>query len=198
MPTGRSEPGGALVRVSGVHVAARDVMTPDGPTVEADYDARPDFVAFYDEAYRRVVAALSSTLGDRELGAEAADEAMARCYAQWTKVGHYDNPSGWVYRVGLNWALSVRRRLARRYRLVPPPEATEPEMPADPRVAEALASLDLKLRSVVVCRVLLDWSTDDTADALEIKPGTVKSRLHRGLNRLQDMLADRGIHDGHP
>lgn len=152
-----------------------------------EVDARPGFAAFYDQTYRRVAAALSSTLGDRDLGVEAADEAMARCYANWSTVGRYDNPAGWVYRVGMNWALSWRRKLARRHTL-PPPEPVEPVLPADPQIERALASLDMRLRTVVVCRILLDWSTEDTADALQIKPGTVKSRLHRGLGRLAAML----------
>lgn len=156
--------------------------------VHVDVDARPDFVAFYDMSYRRLAAALSSTLGDSDLGVEAADEAMARAYAHWGSVAHYDNPGGWVYRVGLNWALSVKRKLARR-RTLAPPEHHHDAMPADPQIAEALSQLDMRLRSVVVCRVLLDWSTEDTAEALQIKPGTVKSRLHRGLGRLQELLA---------
>lgn len=158
---------------------------PDIPP--ADIDARPGFVAFYDDAYRRVAAALSSTLGDRDLGVEAADEAMARCFANWETVGRYDNPSGWVYRVGLNWALSWHRKLARR-RTLAPAGHVDPTIPVDPQIEDALARLDVRLRSVVVCRILLDWSTEATAEALRIKPGTVKSRLHRGLGRLAEML----------
>ncbi len=158
---------------------------PDIPP--ADIDARPGFVAFYDGAYRRVAAALSSTLGDRDLGVEAADEAMARCFANWETVGRYDNPAGWVYRVGLNWALSWHRKLSRRH-LLTPAGPVDPPVPVDPQIEDALARLDIRLRTVVVCRILLDWSTEATADALRIKPGTVKSRLHRGLARLAEML----------
>ena len=46
-----------------------------------------------------------------------------------------------------------------------------------------------KHRSVVVCRLFLDWSTEQTAAALDIAPGTVKSRLHRALRSLQPALA---------
>lgn len=197
------EPRGALMRVSGVHVAARQ-MTPtsDEGTPVPDHEARPDFPAFYQRSYPNLVAALSSTLADRELGREAADEAMARCYAHWSKVRHYDNPMGWVYRVGLNWALSVRRRLVHRYRFLRQRQhdaeiAYEPDLPADPQIAEALSELDVRLRAVVVCRVLLDYSTDQTAEVLGINPGTVKSRLHRALNRLREALAHlEGSHDG--
>lgn len=175
-------------RVSPVHTQTWNGPVTSQEVARPDVDARPGFAVFYGQTYSRVAAALSSTLGDRDLGVEAADEAMARCYAHWATVGRYDNPAGWVYRVGLNWALSWRRKLARRHTL-PPPEHVEPVMPADPQIAEALASLDLRLRTVVVCRILLDWSTEETADALQIKPGTVKSRLHRGLGRLADMLS---------
>lgn len=175
----------SAVRGGGRHQPA--VVTPPD-FVQVDVDAQPDFVAFYDSSYRRLAAALSSTLGDRDLGREAADEGMARAYAHWNAVSGYDNPAGWVYRVGLNWALSLKRKLARR-RTLPPPDHHHDRLPADPQIAEALAKLDVRLRSVVVCRILLDWSTEETADALAIKPGTVKSRLHRALTRLQELLA---------
>lgn len=181
------EPNRPPGRVEDVHAPTHNQAVTGRDFARIEVDARPGFAVFYDQTYQRVAAALSSTLGDRDMGIEAADEAMARCYANWTTVGRYDNPAGWVYRVGLNWALSWRRKLARRHTL-PPPQPIEPVMPADPQVAEALGALDMRLRTVVVCRILLDWSTEDTAEALQIKPGTVKSRLHRGLGRLAEML----------
>jgi len=192
---GNGEPIASVGRVSGVHATAwnatvtRTAEVASADVVSADVDARPGFAAFYSQTYQRVAAALSSTLGDRDLGIEAADEAMARCYANWAKVSHYDNPAGWAYRVGLNWALSWRRKLARRHTIPNADHVEHAAMPADPQIADALAALDLRLRAVVVCRVLLDWSTEETAEALQIKPGTVKSRLHRGLARLAELLA---------
>lgn len=61
---------------------------------------------------------------------------------------------------------------------------------ADPSLARALAQLDFDQRTVVVLRFHLDWSTDQIATALEIPPGTVKSRLHRGLRRLETLLKE--------
>ena len=51
-----------------------------------------------------------------------------------------------------------------------------------------LAALDTKHRSVVVCRHLLGWSVAETATALGLREGTVKSRLHRALQTLQSTL----------
>lgn len=146
-----------------------------------------DFDAFYRDHYQDVARALAYTLGSSELAAEAADEAMTRAYQRWATVSRYDNPGGWVYRVGLNWARSTRQRLARRWPFSQPTAVTQPPLP-DPAVRAALQSLSAPLRSVVVCRLLLDWSTEETARALGVRPGTVKSRLHRALRGLQSRL----------
>lgn len=145
------------------------------------------FSAFYRDAWPGVARALAVALGDRDLAIEATDEAMARAYPRWKKLSSYDNPGAWVYRVGLNWARSYRRRLARR----PPADGrTDVELPpvGDPAVRAALLSLPIAQRSVVVCRLLLDWSVDDTATALGIRPATVRSRQHRALRSLNDAL----------
>ena len=100
-------------------------------------------------------------------------------------MGRYDRPEGWLYRVGLNWARGVFRK--RRYELLSDlttnPHSTADPLP-DPDLIEALGRLSLKLRSVVVARYYLDWSTSEVAEALEIPEGTVKSCLSRALQRL--------------
>jgi DNA-directed RNA polymerase specialized sigma24 family protein len=149
---------------------------------------QPDFETFYRDAYADIARALTVTLGDLDLAQEATDEAMVRAYARWEKISAYDNPGGWVYRVGLNWARSARRRLTR---IAPfhDPSVVDPPV-ADPASAAALRDLDVGLRAVVVCRLLLDWSVDETATALRLKPGTVKSRLHRALAQLERTLGE--------
>jgi len=52
------------------------------------------------------------------------------------------------------------------------------------RVAVALDALPDHHREVVVCRYLLELSERETAQVLDIPPGTVKSRLARALDRL--------------
>ncbi|HET8617959.1 MAG TPA: sigma-70 family RNA polymerase sigma factor [Acidimicrobiales bacterium] len=57
-------------------------------------------------------------------------------------------------------------------------------------LAAALARLPVDQRSVVVLRYYLDWSLDQIAAGLGIAPGTVKSRLHRALRRLENSLRE--------
>jgi RNA polymerase sigma-70 factor (ECF subfamily) len=146
-----------------------------------------DFARFYRASWAGVAQGLTLALGDRDLAIDAVDEAMARAYSRWEKLRHYEEPAGWVYRVGLNWARSRHRRLARRLPFAQP-RAVDPAPVTDPAVRRALLELPLKQRSVVVCRLLLDWSVDETAAALGVRPGTVQSRLHRALQSLESSL----------
>ena len=145
------------------------------------------FTAFYRGARDRVARALAMTIGDASLAAEATDEAMARAYQRWRHVSGYDDPAAWVYRVALNWATSVLRR---RSRAPKPLDRTTTDLGpiSEPDVVVALSELALHQRSVVVCRFYLGLSEAETAAALGIRPGTVKSRLHRAIAHLQHRL----------
>ena len=146
------------------------------------------FDAFYRASRTSIGRALALATGDVDLAADATDEAMARAYERWAMVSRLDRPEGWVYRVGLNWSVSILRRRRRSpHRLYEPITVDGPQV-ADPDVRDALGVLDVKHRSVVVCRHLLGWSVADTATALGVREGTVKSRLHRALQILQNHL----------
>jgi RNA polymerase sigma-70 factor (ECF subfamily) len=172
-----------------LQILQEPVSVEEGPPPSAadTPDGGEAFAEFYRADYANIARALGYTLGSVDLGCEATDEAMARAYARWDKIRDYDSPAGWVYRVGLNWAYSVRRRMLRSFPFREHEAASEPPI-SDPAIAQALRDLDVKLRAVVVCRLLLDWSVEETADALRIRPGTVKSRLHRALTTLERTL----------
>ena len=158
--------------------------------------ARRSFEAFYRDEVDRLYEAMAVTLGDHHVGREAIDEAMARACARWRTIGAYDRPGGWVYRVALNWARSRWRKVRRELRLVTPadddPTAASvagPEPTGGPALV-ALGHLPLDQRAVVVCRVLLDLDTAQTAAALRIPTGTAKSRLARGLAALRRAIEE--------
>jgi RNA polymerase sigma-70 factor (ECF subfamily) len=62
----------------------------------------------------------------------------------------------------------------------------------------ALGGLRDEDREVIGARYLLDLSEAETAEAIGIRRGTVKSRTSRALARLRDAMADldRGPADG--
>lgn len=172
---------GALARVPGMRATAAARAAPE------DTDS---FESFYRGQVDIVYRALALTLTDAWLAREATDEAMLRAFARWSTVGRYDNPSAWVYRVGLNWATSRWRRTSRERPLSTEdrPGSAQPPDPAGLAALAALGHLTVKHRAVVVARVLLDLSTAETASLLGIPQNTVKSRLARALASLRAEL----------
>jgi len=51
-------------------------------------------------------------------------------------------------------------------------------------VGDAIDRLPDRLRVTVICRYFLDLSEAETAGALRVRPGTVKSRLHEARRLL--------------
>ncbi|QXC62728.1 sigma-70 family RNA polymerase sigma factor [Aquihabitans sp. G128] len=146
----------------------------------------PSFERFYETERAAIGRAIAFALGDADLAAEATDEAFVRAYERWPSVSQ-GNPPAWVYRVAMNWALSILRRRRRGvHRLYEPPDHEQAVV--EPAVHAALAELDPKHRSVVVCRHVLGWSVAETAAALHLREGTVKSRLSRANQILQARL----------
>lgn len=161
------------------------VDTGEMPVIRLQHSS---FEAFYRQNRQHLFRALALTLGDRDLAAEAADEAMARAYQHWRSVQSYDNQAGWAYRVGLNWARSRLRKRKREILADKMPEASTEISFTDPDLDRAVKALPVDSRAVVVLRHYLDWSTDEVARALQIRPGTVKSRLHRAMAELRANL----------
>lgn len=141
------------------------------------------FEDFYRAERDGLYRALALTLRDPGLAAEAVDEALARAFERWHRIGGYDSPAGWVYRVALNWATSWFRRRRREHPGLFEHPAVEQPL-ADPALTRAVDELPVHQRAVVVLRLYADWPTQQVAAALEIPAGTVKSRLSRALETL--------------
>lgn len=174
-------------------------FAPAADRVQVSFDDGT-FTAFYRTHWDEVSRALTLALGDEQLGIEAASEGFSRACERWGTVAAYGNPKGWVYRVGLNWARSwIRRRQTERRRRERVRDGSIDALP-DPDLERALAALTPQHRDVVIMRFFLDLTVAETADALDIAVGTVKSRLSRALDHLNRQLADHGEDgrsDGH-
>lgn len=152
-----------------------------------------EFARFYEANIDSLTRTLAAALGDAQIGQEAAQEAMARACERWSKIGGYDNPTGWCYRVGMNWATSrwrKRRREVVTDRFPAPSSIVQANFADHDRLLIALRELSVEHRSVIVLRLVEDWSIAETAEALGIAEGTVQSRYSRALTRLRALLGD--------
>ena len=153
-----------------------------------------------DEEYSAYVSARWTTLLRSAifLGcpvSEAEDLVQAtlvKCYVAWNKVRKAHDKDAYVYRVLVNTHTSNRRRFWGRER----PSADLPvaavvgdataSSDLSDSVQRALAGLNRQSRAVVVLRFFADLTEQQTADALGIQTGTVKSRLSRALDHLAE------------
>ena len=159
-------------------------VTLSGKSPIAEQHLTGTFEAFYRSTRSRIYRATALALGRSDLALDATDEAMTRAAERWQEVGSYANPSGWVYRVAINWGRSRLRRLSRESAHLEFEPGYEQALP-DPELLERVMSLPLDYRAVIVARFFLDWSVEETSEVLRLPVGTVKTRTHRALRRLR-------------
>lgn len=158
---------------------------------EGSVAENPEFELFYGGNIAPLARALTATLGDPGIAQDAAQHAMSKAFEQWQKIGEFDNPTGWCYRVGMNWATTrwrKRRREVMDFTDVMPSLKTDEPSSLDDSLVKALLKLPIDQREVVVLRLVQDWSIAETAEALGIAEGTVQSRYSRALARLRKEL----------
>jgi len=99
-----------------------------------------------------------------------------------------DNAEGYLRRCVVNRSYDVlrRRRLEQRFRLLHRDDRTT-ELVAD-ELGDALASLAPKRRAAVVLRYYAGLPEREIAEVLRVRPGTVKSMLHRALAQLREVI----------
>jgi RNA polymerase sigma-70 factor (sigma-E family) len=166
-----------------------------------DDDAEAAYARYATQQWGRLVRA-AVFLGARPHEAEdLAQTTLVRCYAGWARVTNADNQDAYVYRMLLNCLRDQRRTRWWRARVDVPADVLAAGEPVDDTseavaiadaVHRALAGLTKPNRDVVVLRYFVQLSEAQTAAALGISAGTVKSRLSRSLARL---AADRHLLD---
>jgi RNA polymerase sigma-70 factor, ECF subfamily len=151
------------------------------------------FEEFYSSVVGRLLGQLFPVTGDLHEAEEVVQEALARAAVRWTRLRDYDVPEAWVRRVAMNLAAdrarSLRRQASAIVRLSPPPEVPAVSVQAL-ALAEALRTLPIRQRQVIVLHYLVDQSVEEVARTLAIPDGTVKSLLARGRKALAAKLGE--------
>lgn len=152
-----------------------------------------DFDSFYRQEFAAVATVAGTVVGNRSVGEDIAQEALARAHRQWQKVSAYDKPGAWLRRVAINLAISRRRRVASETRAVTRlsrrrGEAVERR--GDPAVWAAVDRLPPRQRAVVVLHYLEDRPVVDIAEILECSVSAATSNLHKARTNLATMLGE--------
>jgi len=145
------------------------------------------YVAAHQTALLRFAVVLC---GDRHLAEELVSDVLVKAFERWTDVATADHRHAYVRRMLVNHYISWQRKWARQR-----PYGDEIVDCAVSDRAHELAERDALLaglrrlprqqRAVIVLHFYEGLSTDETAETLGCRPGTVRSHLSRGLAALR-------------
>ena len=163
---------------------------------QGDTHAFDELVRAHWEMAFRLAYVITRNAADAE---DVAQEAMLK---GWRALGRFrssDPLRPWLLRIVANEARNRRRSAGRSARLAlrahaarssgdaaPSPEDLTVAADERARLLAQLEALPEEARIVLACRYLLDLSEAETAAALDLRLGTVKSRTARALERLRE------------
>ena len=155
-----------------------------------DASAESGFAEFVRASWRDLVRAAIFLGASAHEAEDLAQQTLVRCYTQWPRVNDADNRDAYVYRMLLNQLRDVRRTRWWRGRVDfesdgAVSDASEAVVLTD-ALHRAMGALSKAHREVVVLRYFVQLSEAQTAEALGIPAGTVKSRLFRSLAQLAE------------
>jgi RNA polymerase sigma-70 factor, ECF subfamily len=146
----------------------------------------PEFRQLYEREFPAVYRAALLLSGDRRLAEDAAQEAFARALARWRRLRSHPSPGGWVTTTALN----VARRQLRHRPEGPMPVAVLPGIEDRIALHDAIRALPSRQQEAVALHYLLDLPVTETAAAMGIDVGTVKTHLSRARAALQRALRE--------
>ncbi|MBM9505643.1 SigE family RNA polymerase sigma factor [Actinacidiphila acididurans] len=156
------------------------------------------FHEFFERHYAELARLAHLLTGEADAADDLAAEALVALWRRWDRVMAAEHPVAYARGVVANLARSRIRSAVRERRRVAlfwsqRPERVEgPDLPAVLDLREALQRLPFRKRACVVLRHAFDLSERDTAEALGISVGTVKSQTSRGVAELERLLTPQG------
>lgn len=149
-----------------------------------------------DASYRLAQA----IVGEPAEAEDATHDAFVTAWRHWGDLRDRDRFEPWFHRILVNTCRNRVRR--RRWQIVDISARLEPVADdASPRVHDrevlraGLARLKPDERALLALRYDRDLTVDAIAEVLTVPVGTVKSRLHRALRRLEAAVGPGGPHD---
>ena len=154
-----------------------------------------EFAAFASAALPRLRRTAYLLCGDWHRADDAAQEALIKLYRAWPRVERREGVMAYARRTLIRVLIDhTRRPWHREVAHAETPEPVPAGVDAGARVAErlvlmqALRRVSPRRRACIVLRYFNDLSVAETAAALGISEGTVKSQIFKGLQELRAAL----------
>jgi RNA polymerase sigma-70 factor (ECF subfamily) len=157
---------------------------------ETPSDEGHRFMALAEPRLDRAFRLAGLILGSSSDAEDAVQDALAAAWRSFDSLRDVERFDAWFDRILVNGCRDTMRR-RKLVRFVPidgaAPEAADPfaGVVARDAVLRRVVGLPVEERVIVVLHYWADLPLDDVADRLDIPLGTVKSRLHRALERMR-------------
>jgi RNA polymerase sigma-70 factor (ECF subfamily) len=143
--------------------------------------------------YASLVKSLSFIVLDREVAADAAQEAFFQLHLKWDRVSGYEDPVAWLYRVAIYKCRDHKRALSRAVKLLERIAGAGASAESEPWSIEsdflrAFRTLPGRQRTAASLHYLSGFSLQQVAEAMNISEGTAKTHLFRARERLRKEL----------
>lgn len=151
-----------------------------------------DFAEYMGSRWHRLVATLVALGCEHHEAEDVAQAGLVRAYRHWSRVRRAGDVDAYVFRTVLNaWSSSRRRRWWGEQPTGELPEGSSSDHASTfanrDEVVRMLGTLPAEQREALVLRYIADLTEEQTAAALGLPVGTVKSRSARALAKLQTM-----------
>jgi RNA polymerase sigma-70 factor, ECF subfamily len=150
--------------------------------------AEAAFEAVFTDAYHRVVGLVAAVTGDQGLAEDAAQEAFARAYQRWSRVGRLDRPDLWVARVASRVAIDQWRRRRRETALDGADRVTIPDDVQRLWVRWQLERLSPMQRASILLHCWEGRPVAEVASLLGRSQATVRTHLLMGRRRFRGFV----------
>jgi RNA polymerase sigma-70 factor (sigma-E family) len=167
----------------------------DSDAMDREMDASQAVTAIYQGHALGLTRLAFLMLGDRQAAEDVVQEAFCGLYRAWDRMSDHIHALGYVRASVLNGSRSALRRSRRVLRplAVPAAASAEATVLAEERQRETVAALRRlppRQREAVVLRYFADLPEQETAVAMGVSRGTVKSTTSRALAALARMLQE--------
>jgi RNA polymerase sigma-70 factor (sigma-E family) len=162
----------------------------DGGAADHEFDR---FVASASPGLLRAAYLMTGDTGEAE---DLLQSALLRVFRRWEAIS--ESPTAYAFTVLMNLSRDHHRR-QHRHQTTLASESRNVSAAVDPvgrlldrsEIVQAARRLPRAQQAVIACRYLLDFSVTETAAALDLPEGTVKSYTARALAKMRELLTNR-------
>ncbi|MEU8892337.1 SigE family RNA polymerase sigma factor [Streptomyces sp. NPDC048442] len=161
--------------------------------------AASEFHDFFEQHHAELARLAHLLTGEADAADDLAADALLAVWHRWDRVRAADHPAAYARGILANLVRGRIRSAVRERRRVAlfwarhPEHVASPDVPVVVDVQEALRRLPFRKRACVVLRHAFDYSERDTALALGVSVGTVKSQTSKGMAQLEQLLGARAV-----